>query len=91
MPVLAVSDFMHSLFIILVATPFILLWGCAIWDLIHSHHSGWAIVGWMLVILVILMLIFGANRLPEIGRGLGKGIRGFKEATREGMKDDSDV
>ena len=44
----------------------------------------------MLVILVILMLIFGANRLPEIGRGLGKGIRGFKEATREGMKDNSD-
>ena len=45
----------------------------------------------MLVILVILMLIFGANRLPEIGRGLGKGIRGFKDATREGMKDDSDT
>ncbi len=43
----------------------------------------------MLVILVILMLIFGANRLPEIGRGLGKGIRSFKDATREGMKDDS--
>ena len=38
----------------------------------------------MLVILVIVILIFGANRLPEIGRGIGKGIRNFKEATKEG-------
>jgi sec-independent protein translocase protein TatA len=37
----------------------------------------------MLVILVILILIFGANRLPEIGRGIGRGIRNFKDATRE--------
>jgi TatA/E family protein of Tat protein translocase len=33
-------------------------------------------------------MIFGANRLPEIGRGIGKGIRNFKESTREGMKRD---
>lgn len=39
----------------------------------------------LLVILCIFMLIFGANRLPEIGRGLGKGIRSFKDATRQGM------
>ena len=38
----------------------------------------------MLVILVIVILIFGANRLPEIGRGIGKGIRNFKDATKEG-------
>jgi len=38
----------------------------------------------MLVILVIVILIFGANRLPEIGKGIGKGIRNFKEATKEG-------
>jgi sec-independent protein translocase protein TatA len=38
----------------------------------------------ILVILFIIILIFGANRLPEIGRGIGKGIRNFKEATREG-------
>jgi sec-independent protein translocase protein TatA len=42
----------------------------------------------MLVILVIVILIFGANRLPEIGRGIGKGIKNFKEATREGEKED---
>ena len=31
------------------------------------------------IILAIVILIFGANRLPEIGRGIGKGIRNFKE------------
>ena len=41
----------------------------------------------LVVILVIVILIFGANRLPEIGRGIGKGIRNFKEATRDGVKD----
>ena len=38
----------------------------------------------LLIILVIVILIFGANRLPEIGRGIGKGIRNFKDATKEG-------
>jgi sec-independent protein translocase protein TatA len=35
----------------------------------------------LVIILVIIILIFGANRLPEIGRGIGKGIRNFKDAT----------
>jgi len=35
---------------------------------------------------VIIILIFGANRLPEIGRGIGKGIRNFKEANKEDEK-----
>ncbi len=43
----------------------------------------------MLVILFIVILIFGANRLPEIGRGIGKGIRNFKDATKEGANDKS--
>jgi len=38
----------------------------------------------MLVILAIVILIFGANRLPELGRGIGAGIRNFKA----GFKDD---
>jgi sec-independent protein translocase protein TatA len=38
----------------------------------------------LIVILFLIILIFGASRLPEIGRGIGKGIRNFKEATREG-------
>ncbi len=38
----------------------------------------------LVIILIIVILIFGANRLPEIGRGIGKGIRNFKDATKEG-------
>jgi sec-independent protein translocase protein TatA len=37
----------------------------------------------LIIILIIIILIFGANRLPEIGRGIGKGIRNFKDATRD--------
>jgi len=42
----------------------------------------------MVIILLIVVVIFGANRLPELGRGIGKGIRNFKDATREGIDDD---
>jgi sec-independent protein translocase protein TatA len=37
----------------------------------------------LIIILLIIILIFGANRLPEIGRGIGKGIKNFKEAGRD--------
>ncbi len=36
--------------------------------------------GELIVILVILLVIFGANRLGDIGSGLGRAVRGFKEA-----------
>lgn len=37
----------------------------------------------LLIILVIVILIFGAARLPQIGRGLGEGIRNFRGALKE--------
>jgi sec-independent protein translocase protein TatA len=37
----------------------------------------------LIVILVIIVIIFGAGKLPEIGSGIGKGIKNFKEATRK--------
>jgi sec-independent protein translocase protein TatA len=37
----------------------------------------------LLIILAIIILIFGASRLPEIGRGIGKGIKNFKSATKD--------
>ena len=37
----------------------------------------------MLVILVIIFIIFGAGKLPEIGSALGRGIKSFKKATHE--------
>jgi sec-independent protein translocase protein TatA len=39
----------------------------------------------LLIILVIVVLIFGANRLPQLGKGIGSAIRNFKE----GMKDET--
>ena len=37
----------------------------------------------LIIILVIVLIIFGAGRLPELGEGLGKGIRNFRKATSE--------
>lgn len=37
----------------------------------------------LLVLLVIVLIIFGAGKLPEIGTGLGKAIRGFKKGMAE--------
>ncbi len=37
----------------------------------------------LLIILVIVIVIFGASRLPQIGEGLGKGIKNFRGALRE--------
>lgn len=37
----------------------------------------------LLVIFLVILLLFGAKRIPEIARGLGKGIREFKSATRD--------
>ena len=42
----------------------------------------------LIIILVIILLLFGASRLPEIGRGLGKGIKNFKESTKDEEKND---
>ncbi|MDY7001723.1 MAG: twin-arginine translocase TatA/TatE family subunit [Thermodesulfobacteriota bacterium] len=37
----------------------------------------------LLIILVIVLIIFGANKLPEIGGGIGRAIKNFKKATNE--------
>jgi len=39
----------------------------------------------MLIILAIVIIIFGANRLPQLGRGIGSAIKNFKE----GIKDET--
>ena len=43
--------------------------------------------GEILIVLVVLLLIFGANKIPQLGDALGKGIRNFRKAT--GGSDDS--
>ena len=42
----------------------------------------------LLIILAIVLLIFGAGKLPEIGSGLGKGISNFRQATKEAKEVD---
>ncbi len=44
----------------------------------------------MIVIFLVVLLLFGSKRLPELARGLGKGIREFKKATQD-LKDELDV
>ncbi|QIX61209.1 twin-arginine translocase TatA/TatE family subunit [Hymenobacter sp. BT18] len=39
--------------------------------------------GEIMLIMVVILIFFGANKIPELARGLGKGIREFKDASRE--------
>ncbi|HYM64569.1 MAG TPA: twin-arginine translocase TatA/TatE family subunit [Gaiellaceae bacterium] len=49
-------------------------------------------IGWMeiLLLLLVMLLVFGPKRLPEMGRSLGRGIREFKESVTGEDKDDDD-
>ena len=47
----------------------------------------WEIIG----ILLILLLLFGAKRLPELAKGLGKSLREFKKATKDIQDEIEDV
>lgn len=44
----------------------------------------------LLVILVIVIIIFGASKLPQLGRGLGEGIRNFKDSIKPDEQDEDD-
>jgi len=37
----------------------------------------------LIIVLIIILVLFGASRLPEIGRGVGQAIKNFKKATSE--------
>jgi len=52
-------------------------------DLLQPQH--------LLLILGLALLMFGPQKLPDLGKGLGEGIRGFKSALKGGSSDtDSD-
>ena len=40
----------------------------------------------LLIILLIVIIIFGANKLPQLGRGLGEGLRNFKDSVKTGTE-----
>jgi sec-independent protein translocase protein TatA len=44
----------------------------------------------LIIILVIILIIFGAGKLPEIGAGMGKAIRNFKGATSDADEKEPD-
>lgn len=42
----------------------------------------------MLLIFVVIVLIFGTSRLPELGRGIGEGIKNFKKSIKESNEEE---
>jgi len=57
------------------------------------QHAGSSLLGWsigwpeIVVILIVILLLFGGRKLPELAKGLGKGLRLFKKEIR-GVKDE---
>jgi sec-independent protein translocase protein TatA len=51
--------------------------------LLFANLGGWEIM----LIMFVVLLLFGAKKIPELARGLGQGLREFKEAT-SGVKDE---
>ncbi|GMU63935.1 MAG: hypothetical protein AMXMBFR36_02090 [Acidobacteriota bacterium] len=45
----------------------------------------------LLIILLILVVLFGATKIPQLGRGLGEGIRNFRKGLRGGGEDGADA
>jgi len=41
----------------------------------------------LMIILMIVIIIFGANRLPQLGRGIGSAIKNFKDGMKDGTAD----
>ena len=47
---------------------------------LNTSFAGWLGTQEIIIILVIVLLLFGGRKIPELARGLGKGIRNFKDA-----------
>ncbi|MGH2739105.1 MAG: twin-arginine translocase TatA/TatE family subunit [Actinomycetota bacterium] len=58
-----------------------------------SRFVAFPSVGWpeLLIVLVVLLLLFGARRLPEIARSLGKSTKEFKAGVKEGVSDEDET
>lgn len=54
-------------------------------DLLFIQNIGW---GGMILIVLALLLLFGGKKIPELMRGLGQGMKEFKDATNEDPKKD---
>ncbi len=49
-----------------------------------------AVIGWpqMVLVAVVVLLLFGGKKIPELMKGLGKGVKEFKDATKEDSEDE---
>ncbi len=47
------------------------------------QYAGWVGGPEIIIILIIVLLLFGGKKIPELARGIGKGIRDFKNATED--------
>lgn len=45
----------------------------------------------ILIIAIVVLVLFGGRKIPELMRGLGSGIKSFKEGMKDGMPDDDDA
>lgn len=55
--------------------------------LLFGNLRGWE---WI-IILVVILLLFGGKKIPELMRGLGKGVRSFKEGMNDAKREVSDI
>lgn len=62
-------------------------------EFLHVEPITFGVVGWpqVLLIVIALLLLFGGKKLPELMKGLGKGIKEFKDATKEEDKDNTKI
>jgi sec-independent protein translocase protein TatA len=42
----------------------------------------------LLIVLVVILVLFGGRKLPELAKGLGQGLKEFKQSTREGVEEE---
>jgi sec-independent protein translocase protein TatA len=63
-------------------------------DLLFFAGKGWKLMGFgigeMLLVLALVILFFGAKRIPQIARGIGEGIKNFKQGLGEGKEESDD-
>ena len=53
----------------------------------HTVHLGWVEI---LLIVLVVLLLFGGRKIPELMRGLGRGVKEFKEGVKDGESDEKD-
>ncbi len=59
-------------------------------ETLYVQSAGWIGTPEIIIIVVVILLLFGGRKIPELMRGLGKGIKEFKEGVSEDTTDNGD-